>query len=788
MARQFKTNTEAASAGLPPRKVSRSKPGGVDGMEPFPETGAPPKSRVKDAGSARTIFEKFVQADETSAYNRALVRDSLEGAPPYDEGDRIDGGMDGLFNLNFHDLRALLEAAKTSYLDLIDSEQPLVRVKFPEAIDGTGQSNDRTEKEDIIAEEFSQMIRGWSEFDSVYELLVTFLCRDGVAVTPHKDGRTWKFHALSLDDCYFPRQTAVGEDNISLAFFRESMPMHELYGKLRSAKGLDPAVEKAGRWNAVEVRKELVTATQGTNLKSKGFARRWSELQDLMAGNDLGVSCAEAQEVKLVHMLVREFDNGISHYIFAEHGGSKEFLYEHKGRYETMSSVFTTFTSNVGNGKLHSVRGQLYLAYPFTQTANRLRCSMLDSTMLAMATLLQPTESEDTEDMAITVHGPVAWLPPEAKAVEHRNITNFSHNAFPVMRDITMAMQNNLGAYQMKGVTPEGLERTRYEVQAQQETAGALTVSQVKRFHRDIGKLWTSVFGRALAIGPEAVEEFPEVAMFFMRCMARGVSPQEVYFVERIMPNHSVASGSAGAKQLAYAQAMETMSSLDPVGRQKLLFDLYAMRFGRDLALSYVGRPDKPRFVLDEKLAQLENASLKTDPTITPTAGENHVIHGRVHLAKVTEINGFLVKTIQSGEEPSDMAQFRELLTHSEAILQHTSPHLEEASVDPTRANEFRELVKAFQTMQGQWEGVVRYLQKIEVSDQEQQEFMTRMQMKMQEHQIKMQTLVEEHQVRMQLKQAETQSNVALKRMEAENRVAGQLSNDINKFVTANSQ
>jgi hypothetical protein len=783
MARPFKSKPgeSTSEAALPPRKLTRSKASstGADGLESFPEIGSPPKARIKDADAARRIFTKFAEADETSAFNRALVRDSLEGAPPYDEGDRVDGGMDGLFNLNFHDLRALLEAAKTSYLDLVDSEQPLVRVKFPEAIDETGAATDRTEKEDIISEEFSQMVRDWPEFDTAYELLVTYLCRDGVAVAPHKDGKTWKFNVLGLDDAYFPRQTKVGEDNISIAFFREAMPVHELFDKLRKAKGLDVAVEKAGRWNAQEVRKELVEATQGKG-RGKAFGRRWAELQDLMAGNDLGVSHAEAQDVGLIHALVREFDGQVSHYIFSENGNSKEFLYEHKNRYRSMANVFTVFTSNVGNGKLHSVRGQLYLAYPFAQTTNRLRCSMLDSTMLAMSTLLQPSEAEDIEDMAITIHGPVAWLPSEARAVEHRAFPNLAQNAFPVMRDLTTSMQNNLGAYQMRGVSPEGLERTRYEVQAQMETAGSLTASQVNRFYRDIAKLWASVFERIKAIGPEDPDH-PEVTMFFIRCAIRGVSLEEVYFVEKVVPNKSV--GSGGARQIAYQQAMDTMSALDPVGRQKLLFDLYAMRFGRDLALSYVGRPEKPRFVLDEKLAQLENASLKTDPSIVPTAGENHVIHARVHLGKVSEINTALIETIQSGQEPSDMKLFREALTHAEAILRHCGPHLEEAAVDPTRRDEFRELVKAFQNLQGQWEGVVRYLQKIEVSDEEQQEFMTRMQMKMQEHQIKMQTLVEEHQVRMQLKQQETQAKVAARRLETEMKVAGQLRQDVNQFT-----
>ena len=62
---------------------------------------------------------------------------------------------------------------------------------------------------------------------------------------------------------------------------------------------------------------------------------------------------------------------------------------------------------NVGrNGKYHSARGVLYLAYPYVQAINRLRNAALDSTAYSMALFLQAPDAESMEDMAIVLNGP----------------------------------------------------------------------------------------------------------------------------------------------------------------------------------------------------------------------------------------------------------------------------------------------------------------------------------------------------------------------------------------------
>jgi len=156
------------------------------GLQPFPEKGKP-QPRVKDLKSLHSVYTRFLQDDEKSAYNRSLVRDAADGAPPY-EDDSIE--QEGRFNLNFHDLYGLLEERNATYTDLIDSTSDLLRVYFPESMDDAGAS-DREEKAAIIGEEFTQLVRhDWSEFYSNWDYLVNELIQHGLSMAYFPDETT----------------------------------------------------------------------------------------------------------------------------------------------------------------------------------------------------------------------------------------------------------------------------------------------------------------------------------------------------------------------------------------------------------------------------------------------------------------------------------------------------------------------------------------------------------------------------------------------------------------------
>jgi hypothetical protein len=740
-----------------------SNPAKLD-LQPFPEKGKP-QPRVKDLKSLHSVYTRFLRDDEKSAYNRSLVRDAADGAPPYDD-DSIE--QEGRFNLNFHDLSGLLEERNATYTDLIDSTSELVRVYFPESMDDAGGS-EREEKAAIIGEEFTQLVRhDWGEFYHNWDYLVNELIQHGLSMAYFPDETTWKWKAAGLDDFLIARQCRASEDAVDVLFIRQKVPVHLFYGFIRDEK-----VAKGAGWNIEEARKALVEATTNSTTKAQSWGRYWNETIDELANNDFGSTYSKSVEVDCVHGLVREFDGSYSHYIFKEDGRGEDFLFQRRSRYPGNENLFTMFTSRVGrNGKFHSVRGDLWRAYPEAQALNRLRCAALDSTAHSMAILLQPADAEAMEDFALVLNGPVAWLPPEAQVVQQRSTPNLAQNALPMIQDLSMTMRTNLG---LPGpMNPEIKQaNTKYGQIYEQLQAGTLTGAQVTRFYRAWRRLTSAQFRRIQAIGP-VNPKYPEVETFFARLMLRGVTPEEVMAIERVEPYRAAGSGSVGARLRAYDGGMETIGMLDEVGRARFLRDFYAEKFGRDLSGQYVGRPQKPRFVIDARMAELENNALREDPSIVPMPGENDLIHTQVHLGRANQ-DLQQVEELLTQKGDVDPTPAMPVLQYVQVLLQHTGPHLQAMSEDPTREGQFTEFRKAYQQISARWESMLELAQRLTPTEEAQQEQLTKLQMKQQEHQLKMQIMLEQHQAKMMMKQQDVGQRMNLRKFQSDTKLAMQL-------------
>lgn len=744
----------------PESKPVKTAPGE---LTPFPEKGKP-SPRVKDLKSLYSVYTRFLKDDEKSAYNRSLVRDAADGAPPYDAPDLE---QEGRFNLNFHDLSGLLDERNATYTDLIDSTSELARLFYPEIADETGGS-EREEKASIIAEEFTQLNRNdWADFYPNWDILINELIQHGLSMAYFPNEHTWKWSAAGMDDFLIARQTRASEDAIDLMFIREKIPAHKFYSYIK-----DEGIAAKAGWKLDASKAALVKSTTGSAVKSRSWGRYWSETVDELANNDYGTSYSKSTDVDCIHALVREYDGTFSHYIFPEDGSGETFLFERRNRYKANEEMFTIFTARVGrNGKYHSVRGDLWRAYPEAQALNRLRCAALDSTAHSMAILLQPNDPEAMEDFALVLNGPVAWLPPEATVIQQRNNPNLSGNVLPMIQDLSQTMRTNLGLPGPQGEIQQA--NTKYGQIYQQLQAGSLTGAQVTRFYRSWRRLLAAQFRRIQAIGPTD-SRYPEIQRFYARLMLRGVSPEDVFGIERVEPYRAAGAGSVGARLRAYDGGMETVGMLDEVGRSRFLRDFYAEQFGRDLASQYVGRAQKPRFVIDARMAELEHTTLKENPALVPMPGENDLVHAQIHLGRAfQDIEAVTEFLTQKGD--IDPNQVVPVLQFVEALLGHTGPHIEALAADPTRQREFSELRKLYQQVGARWESMAELAQRLRPSEEQQQEQMTKMQMKMQEHQLNMRIKAEEHQLKMAAKQQEVSNRLNLRRIQTDAKIASQI-------------
>jgi len=664
---------------------------------PLDETGLPPEERLKDAASARKIFTTLYSGDELSQQNRAVVQAMIDGAPPYDPDALALSGAGYRYNFNHMEGSAMLESAVTSYTDLADSVDSLIRVQLPPT---AGDATTRADMQDIIGEEFTTMVKAWPEFDANYQRLVVEMNTHGVgiAVFPRLD--CWKWEPMGLDDVVFPRQTQATEEAVDVCAMRRGVLIHKLYGNIK-----DEAAATSAGWNVEETRKLIVRATR-TSDDLRGWTGEWARIQRELKNNDLYTSYSQAQEVRVIHMLVREFDGSYSYYIFGELLG--DFIFKRRGMYKNAANALVFFTNTISqNGTLHGVRGLAYRMFPIIQAMNRLRCSVLDGTQISNTLFLQPEDGASMEEPPLTVNGPIGFLAPKFRTAPIE-FNNPATDSMPVIDSLNELLRSGTPTFRSSAVGGSG-EKTKYQVQAEQELGASLSVSAVNMFYRAWGRLLAEMYRRVSEIRYND-SYFVEVEAFYLRCAERGVSPDVVKAVRRVLPVKAVGAGSVSARMVAFDEAMQLRGSFDEVGRKNVVRDRLAARFGRETADRYLPRDENPRPVIDEKIAELENASLRNAQPVAVLEGENHFVHVQIHLGAVGQ-----AVTVWEQQRRDSQLDFEKLVPELEFVtyaLDHVQGHLDPMAADDSRVTEFKAARQGFQNYRGVLDGFLAMYQR----------------------------------------------------------------------------
>ena len=281
-----------------------------------PETGDAPPERLKNPKAGRDIYTKFREDDEANAYNRHLTQDLLDGGLPYDAQNLTENGVDAT-NLNFGGAEEQLEKARKPYYKLIQSPEKLISLNTL-----FGAAEDRTEWNDVLAEEITRTIRGGDDFWFESCKLCDRFIWDGISFLYWSDARDFRFKSGSLGKFFFERGTVPIETKHDVIPFIEEMTVTQLYGYIRNE-------EAAARnhWNVAAVRKAITKATS-----NQPNFMDWEKWTQEVKNNDLSLN--QAPRVRLLHLFVKEFDGTMSHYITSEEpcGDEKEEVWMYSCR------------------------------------------------------------------------------------------------------------------------------------------------------------------------------------------------------------------------------------------------------------------------------------------------------------------------------------------------------------------------------------------------------------------------------------------------------------------------
>lgn len=645
-------------------------------LENLPESGSPPKKRIKSSDSLVSIADKYIEQDEDAAYLRARAQALVNGEAPYDAEELKSKGLTHVVNANFGEANAIMEAALAPYIELQNGVPRIANV-IMDSYEG-----DSNEDSEIISEEFDWMLKEWSDHAYNMQLLSREFVGDGVGVAMWPDERSIFWEPCGLKDFKVARDTKVSDEAIEVAIVNRSMSVSELYHYIRNPE----AAKKLG-WNLNAVKQAIWKASTKRD-QWKNYTAHWEDFEREIKENDLYAGESAYHRAQLIYGYNREFDGKFTQLIGSR--DSSDFLYERYSRYGNVNQCFVIFTYGVGQGTFHTIRGLKQKIYNQIQISNRVLCQSAQAAITAGLIQLQG-DAEAIQDFQYIEVGPYTFIPSGLTPIQLQP-PSIATQGLPVYNLMSQVLQNNTGSYRSRQITPEGQARSATEVVQQARQESTLNAAALELFYTPYNKLLTEQYRRAVNPYLTANDKGGALALEFRRrCARRGVSVERMRQFLKVTAFRAMGDGSPVMTEMASKQLMELYSLMDEKGKENTLRSVIAGISGVGWQKVNLFVSDKgPRRTIDYDIANLENGNLRQGIQQMVHDSQNHAVHIEAHIPMIAEIIEAHRQQQMADEQAMQILR---------PAADHVTEHLVLFSNNSYRAQEVRELKRQLQNL-----------------------------------------------------------------------------------------
>ena len=631
----------------------------------------PPKSRVQDAGSVRSMLYTLIDDDQIASFRRAQIQGIIDGNSPYSDQQLREVGQGDRMNVNWGHAESKVEAAVIPYFDILTSVAAYATCK-------TKYGNDMAKREEwsrIITEEFHQLLAKTNPgFLAQHQIAHKQLVIHGQACMYWPDGTDFKAKAIDPWSLVVPKGAGVDQDDWEFCYILDEMYCEELYRYIEN-----PEAAKRGGWDVEECQEAIMDA----RVDEQDQRRPWEWYQKEMKLNALYYSYAKSKIIKVAHMFVKEYDGRVSHYIFDRLNGS-EFLCKMPSRYKKFSNAFTVFLNGVGNGYYHGVRGLGQKVYKWAEAINRVNNALMEGVIIGSAVMFQPNSAADAEQMKTTQIGPYRILPPGMNLTQVAVGSNLN-SAMQVAAMFQGQEADDIGSFLPTVSGGGGRKKGNKEVEIEIGEKSRLTNTRAEIYLQALDLHYKEVYRRAS--NPNILSEDQNgnaVIAFQEACLNRGVPAAAMLDMESVKATRSIGQGSAAARLAAMAQISEYLPQLPESSRKNVINATVAAIGGGQIAIDAFGIPseNKPDGN-DLSISSLENNAFQSGGQVIIDPDQNHFVHLTVHL----QFGGSLVEAVQ--EQKTDP---REVAKAMQSAIPHILTHLKYLEEDPTRSEQYENL------------------------------------------------------------------------------------------------
>ena len=674
--------------------------GAVTRLEvPEVQKGPAPERRIKDAYAARGIYESCSYADEDSSYDRMLIQENKDCAPPLDQRELDNNGQGGRFNFSTGEHAAIVSEATSGLVDIYTNPKSLVTIPLV----GAAPGNSITLWGTIMAEEFTVMDRADDESFPTFLNLCDVFANHGIVFGFFPDKNTMSYQSAGLDYFKLPKNASIiASKNEVYTAYGEINPT-ELWRHMKE----DGTAEKG--WDADEIRKAVHYSAYSSNRGNTNW-EDWERVQRDLKANQCYLDNV-ADKVKVIYVWNIEFTGKVSFYILTEkalatgdkgpesfENGSKEaergtFLFTGHDYYDSIEQALQIFPFSVGSGmQLYTVRGLGFLVYQLTMATNVLVCKGLDSASLESSLHIQSDSDENLDDLQMIDFGGGVAFPSSVKFPQRQPMQGLTNSLIPAINLTKSYVDRSTGGISSGNLmlNPQQDRRTNLEVSSQLDFINATSSFAINLFYPSWDKLLSEKVRRAFQVEQENPTSRSRVEEMKERCRRRGV-PDEAFDMidlKQVKATRIIGTGSRASRIMIYEQARPFFASMDPEGRQNFVFDILSDLMGSEKAERYLGTPGVERDSIDLSIAALEHAELLEGDWMPVRNSEDHLVHLNYHLDRGEEDLG----EVQTGRIALD-----EWAMENAQVHRHITETLEITTVPPELEPELNALIQRAQ-------------------------------------------------------------------------------------------
>lgn len=638
-----------------------------------PQTGKAPAKRLGTATAAQQLGNLLIRSNVSRSLANARIKGSIDGNPPYSNPKLRSNNQAWRSNFNPGGAEASVSAAVTPFDDLINGSPYFAEVKTK-----YGTAQERSDYSQILSEKFDYILRDWDGFDFQMQAMNWEMVAYGKGFLVWLDPTSWHFEWVQQYLTYVPERTKAYTGKVPLVMLRLNYELHELW----EIAVENPKAADAG-WKVDAVKRAIESAfppnPDGT---PAGTYPSYEIIQQKLKENEL-YEGYRSRVVQVLHFFTVEFDGRVTHQIVTEtnppNAGQPDmamepqFLYEAKGKYDSLSDVVATFFYECSDGTWNGARGLGKKIFPLVEVQARMFNAVIDNGFMRSGISLQANTAEAVQKLNLLQIGPFNIIPP-GFAVQQSTIMGDLTGGLEIDRALEQKIGEYTGVYKPRIDKPVGNPRTKAEVVLDYERSATLSQPSVNRYYRNLDRFYYPLFKRVCKFSKEFKQE----------CIEAGIPAelwdQVIKKVCSVRAYRAVGNGNVYMRR----SALEKMGPLVPMmpesGKVAWLRDSVAALTNKDAVDRYAPLPESDMPNEDTSIAVLENAAMKIGSPVIWTPTQNNVIHAQTHL----QAGSAAAASLQQGGNPLEIMHF------IDAVGAHTAEHLQHMSGDPTRQNELK--------------------------------------------------------------------------------------------------